>query len=579
MNKNIIVSALFVCFTYFLSAQLISNGSFESDWSGWETELINAANATFDIITENSSHSGKKMLKVNVAYRGRPANSVRLTCHAIETSKDRIYMVRFWAKAAQNDSRMVVTLAGENTNTQCEFRIDESFDSWKNGWQMYQYLFTTIDSKLDMVVTFNTNGVYYIDDFEIIDDTHQVLDLKTQIMWQNKLQGYGWVSGDNDVSVVLPDDRVAWIFSDSFLGNPKPNENYLRASTMINNLIVIEDEEGNLTSHYQGTSTAPRTLVPAPSGSVYWVGDGIVENDKLKVMYNEWRGLEFYNRAGVAVFSLPDLKREKTVIPAYTGSDIPNALLQDGDYIYIYTEERPGGFTRYTRVARVPAGELDSHSTPWEFYTQQGTWDTDPSKALRIVSAPGCSVRKLGEGNYVMSGVPNLSNEFALWFSTTPWGPWGNKTVIYNMPSEEGVLFYLGHIHDRPESAQTGVYTLSYSLYPFGGYVPQQLADKGTYLPVYLKANLRTLSPYTTESAVAQTRNDKQVRLFPNPVIHTLNIAGADQFEAVQIFDIAGTLIAEENHEIINMSDLDSGLYISKIICKNTTEEHIIIKR
>ncbi len=563
--KRIPSILFFICCSFHcLTAAYINNGGFEVNLNGWETELINGAEANFIIITTNSPHSGRQMLQVDVINRGRPVNSVKLMYNGIATSSERIYMVRFWAKAAQNDSRMIVKFKGANTNTtQCEFRIDDKFDSWQNKWQMYQYLFTTVDTELDMEVTFNTVGTYYIDDFEIIDDTHEALDLQTQLMWQNNLKGYGWVSGDNDVSVVLPDGRVAWIFSDSFLGWPNSKENFLRESTMINNLIVLEDAEGNLTSVYGGTQSSPRTLVPGPSGKTYWIGDGIIEDGKLKVMYNEWSGIDFNNRAGVAVFSLPDLKREKTLTPSYSGGDIPNALLRDGDYIYIYTEERPGGFTRYTRVARVPAGKLDTNNTPWEFYTKTGEWDTDISKAYRIVSSPGCSVRKLGEGNYVMSGVPNLSDEFCVWFSQTPWGPWGHKTVIYKIPREEGVLFYLGHIHNRPESEHTGVYTLSCSLYPFGGYVPQQLADKGTYLPIYMKANLKALSPYST--SVPSLKAESQIKLYPNPVVDELYLEGVSDPVSVQVFDLAGVLVTEENSTTIDMSSFKSGIYFVRL--------------
>lgn len=546
-----------------LSSQSFTNGGFESQLSGWTTETTNSSSATFNIISTNSPHSGTKMLEVNVSNRGTSQNSVKLS-QPINTEPERIYMVRFWAKSAQSNSRMLVSLLGENTSKKCEFRIDDKFGTWTNGWQMYQYLFTTADTEIEMVVTFNTVGTFYIDDFELFNDSHQVLDLKTQLMWQNNLKGYGWVSGDNDVSVKLPDGRVAWIFSDSFLGWPNPNENYLRESTMINNLMVLEDENGNLTSYYQGTQSSPSALAPAPPGSVNWIGDGIIEDGKLKVMYNEWKGLDFNNRAAVVVFTLPDLVKGRTTIPSYSGSDIPNALLKEDDYIYIYTEQRPGGFTRYTRIARVPTGKLDSNSTPWEFYTSSGTWDTDITKAFRIVNSPGCSVRKLGEGNYVMSGVPNLSNEFALWFSETPWGPWGHKTVIYRMPKEEGVLFYLAHIHNRPDSELTGIYTLSYSLYPFGGYVPQQMADKGTYLPNYLKANLLELSPYTTKSNVSKIQNNVKYKFYPNPVIDILNIEGNENNAKIQVFDLKGSQVIEENSTKINMSNLDAGIYFVK---------------
>lgn len=577
-KKTYLICVILSLTTYIFSQQyqLLDNGGFERSLANWETEINNAAEATFNIITTNSPHSGRNMLEVNVTKRVSATNSVKLIYDSISTDTEKIYMVRFWAKSAQANSRMFITFIGENTNTKCEFRIDDAFGSWKNGWQMYQYLFTSKDDYIKMDISFNTIGIYYLDDFEIIDDTHPVLDLKTQLMWQNNLTGYGWASGDNDVSVVLPDGRVAWIFSDSFLGWPNPNEYYLREGTMINNLIVVEDLDGKLTTLYAGTQSSPKTLVTSSKG-IYWVGDGIIENNKLIVMYNEWGGLDYNNSAGVATFSLPNLTLEKKIVSAYKGSDIPNALLQEDDYTYIYTEMR-SGFARYTRVARVPAGQLNNPDIQWEFYTKTNTWDTDLSQAKQIVTAPGCSVRKLGEGNYVMSGVPNLSSDFCVWFSQTPYGPWGNKTVLYKIPSEEGVLFYLGHIHNRPESETTGVYTLSYSLYPFGGTVPQQRADKGTYLPIYMKANLRELSPYTPPSSVNQRRTESTIRIFPNPSFDILNIEGVKEVTNIQILNLTGQIVTETKARTVDISALEYGTYIARVTHSKGIDNRMFIK-
>jgi len=149
-------------------------------------------------------------------------------------------------------------------------------------------------------------------------------------------------------------------------------------------------------------------------------------------MYNEWTG-DFQNKVGVACFRLPELTLIKRTVPSYNHTDIPNALLSDGDFVYIYMVQRTDNpFERFSRVARVPKGTINLTSTVWEYYTENNTWSTDFTLAKRIISGvEAASVRKLGEGNYVMSGVPNLSLEMAVWFSPTPWGPWENKTVLF----------------------------------------------------------------------------------------------------------------------------------------------------
>src|SRR5690606_7107735 len=139
-------------------------------------------------------------------------------------------------------------------------------------------------------------------------------------------------------------------------------------------------------------------------------------------------------------------------------------IMTDGAYHYIYFGKSTGTFDMHTLVARVPVGQFDSQ-TPWEYYQADGTWSTDYTKAGYIVDGvPAGNVLKLGDNNYVMSGVPHLANEIAAWFAPTPYGPWGHKTIIYNIPSQEGILAYEGHLDPL---SKDGYYTFTYSVYPF----------------------------------------------------------------------------------------------------------------
>jgi hypothetical protein len=56
-------------------------------------------------------------------------------------------------------------------------------------------------------------------------------------------------------------------------------------------------------------------------------------------------------------------------------------------------------------------------------------------------------------------------------------------------------LAYEGHVSPL---GRNGVYTFTYSVYPFvQNPVAMQLADKTTYVPGFVKANLLELSPFT----------------------------------------------------------------------------------
>ncbi len=488
--------ALLLVISQVMSAQLIPNGGFEDDLTGWTAYTSTAGAATFSI-SENDVNTGSKSLKVTVS----DPDSVVLTHSDVPLGSDSLYIIRFRATSDVRASLLSVFIHGPQTDTYCKFEIYDRFDASNTTWQMYDYCFKSKDAILSVDFVFKSSASYLIDNVEIIGDSESALDLGMQFMWQNNRTNYGWVSADNDVSVPLPDGRTAWIFSDTFLGWPEPNSNILNESTMVNNIIVVQEGENHdsLRSVYKGTQSSP-THLWKPNSGLYWITDGVVENDKLIVVLNRWDNengsLEYQSEAGVATVSLPDFTLENVIIPAYSSTDIPNAILEDGDYYYIYTVERVSGFEAYSRVARVKKGELNNPETKWEFFTGDGTWVSDNSKAKRIISGVETgSVQKLGPGNYVMSGVPRLSSEVAVWFAPSPMGPWGNKTVLYNNPGEEGVLAYFGHLHEDTER-DGGVFTLSYSIYPFGGGVPQQLADRGIYIPRFIKANIRDLSPY-----------------------------------------------------------------------------------
>jgi len=571
MKKHVLSLLLIVLVCFSLKAQTITlaNRGFESLLTNWTT----SGTGVVYTIASTGAHSGSKMLNVVVTTPNTTLNPVKITHDAFETSSDRIYMVRFWAKASQANSALTLNLVGATKTTSCKFKVDNAFGTWKNGWQMFQFMFKTAESPISMDLTFRSVGTYMIDDFEILDDTHAVLDLQTQYMWQNNLKGFGWTSGDNDVSVLLPDGRTAWIFSDSFVGTNYPGENYLRSSAMVNNIIVVQEgvNKDTLRSIYTGTTSSPKALVTPPtSGNIYWVTDGIVENDTLKVMFNEWNG-DFQNRVGVASFKLPELTFIKRTVPTYNNvynskdtASIPNALLADGDYVYIYLANRtPNGLERFGSIARIPKGTINNTTTIWEYYTTAGTWNKNYRLASRIVNGvePG-SVRKLGTGNYVMSGTPHLSLDIAVWYSPTPWGPWGNKKTLYTRPNEEGLLSYLGHMHEC-ETTADGDYILSCSLYPFGGYVPQQINDKGTYLPIYIKANLKKWSPYTDLNP-APSEEKIGITLYPNPVSDVLNVVGVDRTENLEIYNLIGAKVKSVVGQTIDVNDLVSGVYVLK---------------
>jgi hypothetical protein len=367
---------------------------------------------------------------------------------------------------------------------------------------MYQYAFHVTQKQLNIKFMFNSTATYYLDDIELINQkTNPNIDVQQTFNWQNNFkETYGWISGDNNNPVLLPDSSVAWVYNDSFMGDINPSTNLTNSGHIINNLIV--KQQGNeLNSIYGGTAPSSTSLFTPGNGNIFWQSGGIIENGSLKVLLIEISGGNYAGRTYVGSLSLPDLTvTGLTQLPA-TIDVSPNCIMSDSLYDYIYFGQSAGAYEMHTIVARVPLGQFDSQ-TPWEYLQTDDSWSTDYTNAKPIVEGVSAgNVLKLGPDNYVMSGVPNLTNEIDAWFAPTPYGPWGNKTVIYNIPEQEGILAYEGHLDPSPRD---GYYTFTYSVYPFvdepngsSGSVAMQMAVKSTYLPVYARAKLLDLSPYS----------------------------------------------------------------------------------
>lgn len=481
---------------------LLANGGFENDLNNWTTATGSGA-AAFTITTAALYvHNGSKALAVNVTNKGA-ANSVNLSSGQLTLSDTGTYMLRFWAIAQQRNALLDVNLKGATTDNTCHYQIYNRFDNTQNGWQMYQYCFKVTESPVTLQMSFNTNTTYYLDDVEIINEsTNPNIDVKNQYYWQNNFnESYGWLSGDNNNPVVLPDKRIAWVYNDSFMGANNPHSNVLSSGAIINNLVVVQDGT-QLKSVYGGSPGHPQSLFNPGNGNYFWHAGGIVENNQLEILLIEINGGNYAGHSWVGTLSLPDLTVTGLTQLPVTGTTSPNAIIHDTDYDYIYFGESSSQFEMHTKVARVPAGQFNSQ-TPWQFYESDGTWGNSFANAMQMVEGSSAgNVIKLDSANYVLAAVPNLSSEIDVWFGKSPVGPWVNQTTVYNIPQEEGILAYEGHLVAQPDS--DGMYTMGYSVYPFvnepngsSGSVAMQIADKTTYVPCYERVDLKKLSPFT----------------------------------------------------------------------------------
>ena len=164
-----------------------------------------------------------------------------------------------------------------------------------------------------------------------------------------------WTGADGAMSVLLPDGRVVWDFSDTFLGLVRSDGSRPPGQPFINNSMIVQDGDALGQTLHGGTPASPTSfIIPTDRDSWYWVGDMTVEGDRLRVFVMEFirtggGGFDFeWVGNAIASLVLPDLTLE-SVTPTYGEGDVMYgaALLEEGGYTYIYGTEDVSGTKKY----------------------------------------------------------------------------------------------------------------------------------------------------------------------------------------------------------------------------------------
>jgi hypothetical protein len=480
--------ALFILLNCDLTgAQILSNGGFESGLTGWNTSLSNGGSATFANSTSDI-HSGTNALLITVANAGNTPTSVRLFSSPFSASSSDTYVLRFWASASVDFANLAVNLNGATPiYPQIPFEISTNDDSY----QEYLYAFKA-SGNISIVFNFQTVGSFWLDDVEVLDLTNSDgWDIPMTYLWQwgqlnySKTNSIGWGGADNDKSALLQDGSVAWIFNDTWtmtLTNTFYSNVHGDASLPRNSL--VHQVGTNLYWMNNGTATF---FVPKNPANLYWIGDSVVETNKLLVLLNEINATAITNvEMAVATLSLPGLTLDNlTEIPS-AGTDNYGSFVNGGDGFY-YIYDGP-------KVARVPLGSL-AVSSAWTYWNGSG-WVADHTQAVGLANLMNpWSTIQLGASNFVTVFMPPLSLTIEAQFAPTPMGPWSSPVPLFQTDGQWGELYYAANICAGTET--NGVYTIGYSDNDSPDGLLKVVADKSYYNPHFIKANLLQLSPYT----------------------------------------------------------------------------------
>lgn len=272
-----------------------------------------------------------------------------------------------------------------------------------------------------------------------------------------------WTGGDGTYSVELPDGRVAWLFSDSYLGEVEPDGTRSSPPPLVNNSIVVQDSVDGLLgptllSETDGGGLAGRILSSDPCNVRYWVNDGTVEGNVLRVfVYKHQRvpacpgedGTWEFAGVGLATLSLPDLElqSEPVLVPsahseARSGHIIWGvSIVEEADFTYIYGHATPASnpFVNTMYVARSQAGDITGS---WDYWDGTG-WSGDIEAASPLATADGDRIDVSGgvfaeDDHYVLVGKGSQFLHDTIEGSTapTPAGPFTEPTPLYTIPEQ-----------------------------------------------------------------------------------------------------------------------------------------------
>jgi predicted alpha-1,2-mannosidase len=338
--------------------------------------------------------------------------------------------------------------------------------------------------------------------------------------------GEGFTGGDGTYSIPLPDGRTAWLFGDTFIGGIDPGR-HTRSRTepvYIRNSMVVQDGT-ELETFYRKLNNRNASFVIHPDAfrgdgtlaedSVwFWPGDGYCGDGLLRIFLSGFvrtgTGMWDFRWTGtsVASFSLPDLAQKEIIPIPYglqAGIHFGHALLEDKQYIYVY-----GSGDGKPHAARFPRGRINGS---WEFFDGE-TWTGNAAAARPMADidvSEQFSVFRQGDLYVLITQEGGISDEICSFTAGTPYGPWGNRQLLYRTPipgSARNLITYNALAH--PQFTEDGMLLVSYNV---NSMVLEDLfKDAWIYRPRFIRVPLEMIHPSPvahTEVRTARTGDDQ----------------------------------------------------------------------
>lgn len=326
--------------------------------------------------------------------------------------------------------------------------------------------------------------------------------------------GPGWTGGDGTYSTILPDGRVLWGWSDSYIGTVDPTTRLRQGyyPTAHNSLTIQDPTNNSLTTVGYPPNTGSY-FVPQNTAYEYWMGDAVVFQPspgvyKVKIMLLEFApGIHFAGNA-VATLSWPSLSIDSIVpvsLPDFT-IEWGTKIMHDGSYYYIYGIRDPGTANKLPYLARVSSINDLANPSKWQYWNaSRNRWVNQQASATNLADVPAITgeytVNKMQASSgvfYLMTGMDPQNPPYPLWdyvttyYSCTPQGPWTQRTVVYTTPESGASGCRVGTLFTYDPRAHVEFTNSSGVLisYNVNANNPQDLVCADDYKPRFIRVNI-----------------------------------------------------------------------------------------
>ncbi|MBK8807417.1 MAG: carbohydrate binding domain-containing protein [Bacteroidales bacterium] len=160
--KRLILAVFLLLATGIYSQNLLTNGDFESDFSGWNNLSENGSVVSYSLATGAEAYQGTNSMKVEVTTLGTNAWDIQSLKGGWGATTGKSYLITLWAKAAVAGQAFKVVQQINDTYSEKIFSLTTSY-------AQYTWAYTPAEDGVEFKFQFPNLGTFFIDNVEIID--------------------------------------------------------------------------------------------------------------------------------------------------------------------------------------------------------------------------------------------------------------------------------------------------------------------------------------------------------------------------------------------------------------------------